>query len=144
MDQIKFKSLSYLIGGLAMLVAGLFYILVTDLKLLNTAEWLFIAIFTAFGSGFCAILSESIKHKHLLFYILKYIGFVCSIAFIIIIFSYTASIDILNIVKVKGVKTADVQSTVNFVKIFCLFFAFIGSIFQAGNIALNTMYGIDD
>lgn len=145
MNQSKLKTLSLLIGGLALIVAGLFYTLVTDLYLLNSAEWLFLAIFTALGSGFCAILSDSLRNHHKWFYAVKAIGLACGIAFIVIIFSYVAKVDIRAIVLAKrNVTTTKITSTVKFVETVCLIFGFIGCIAQVGNIALNVVYKIDD
>ena len=148
MNQSKIKTLLFTIGGLTLIATGLFYILITDLFLLNTAEWLFAAIFVAFGAGFSTILSESLKNKHVWFYIIKSIGIVCSFAFIVVLLNYAAAAsapaNILTIVKTKGYKTAEALSLIKVVKNICLVFSIFGITCQVANVVLNIVYKIDD
>ena len=111
---------------------------------MNSAEWMFGAIITAFGGGFCALLSESLKNKPALFYVVKGIGVACTIAFIVIMFCYPNGVDVESIVKTKKMTTASVNSLVGFVEVFCAIFGIIGLLAQGTNIALNIIYKIDD
>jgi hypothetical protein len=148
MNQSKIKALLFTVGGLTLIATGLLYILVTDLFLLNTAEWLFAAIFVAFGAGFSTILSESVKNKHVWFYIIKSIGIVCSFAFVLVIFKYAAAAStpeaLLTVVKTKGYKTAEVLSLINLIKNICLVLSIFGIACQAADVVLNIVYKIDD
>lgn len=144
MDQNKLKAISIGVGGLSVILSGLLYVLITDLYLLNGASWLFIAIFLAFGGGFCTLFSESLKHKPVWFYVLKGLGIACSIAFLIVIFVYASKVDVTAIVKTKSVKTTYVNNMLLVIKIICTAFTGIAICGQGANIALNVIYKIDD
>ena len=148
MDQSKLKTIAYMGGGLALIVGGLIYVLLSDLLLLNTAQWLFFGIAFAFGSGFAMILSESLKSKAKWFYIVKGIAVACAIMFIVAIFLYAAharsAANIAEVIKVKGYTTPKTKSLITLIEVFGLVFGFAGIAAQGADIALNAVYGIDD
>ena len=144
MDQNKIKAITLGVGGLSIIVSGLLYVLFTDLYLLNGASWLFIAIFLAFGGGFCTLFSESLKHKPVWFYVLKGLGVACSISFLIVVFVYASKVDVTAIVKTKSVKTTYVNNMLLVIKILCSTFTGFAVLGQGANIALNVIYKIDD
>ena len=82
------KNLSFFIGGITVMVTGLIYVLITDIYLGNTSVYLLSGILFAFAGSICFLLANSFKHKVKVFYILKGIGFVMSIGFIIFLFAY--------------------------------------------------------
>ena len=148
MDQSKLKTIAYMSGGLALIVGGLIYVLLSDLLLLNTAQWLFFGIAFAFGSGFAAILSESLKSRAKWFYIVKGVGVACAIMFIVAIFLYASHArsaeNITEVIKVKGYTTPKTKGLITTTEVFGLVFGFAGLLAQGANITLNAVYGIDD
>lgn len=146
MTQSLVKKILLSVGGALILGIGLMYILITDLYLKNTANWLFLSIFTAFGSGACIFLSESIKHKPIIYYIIKGLGVVFAIAFIIIVLQYVsnANANIGEIVRVTEKQTVQIQSTLNGISIACLVVGIASIACQIANIVMNIIFGIDD
>ena len=82
------RNLSFFIGGILIMVTGLVYVLTTDLYLGNSSKYLLLGILLAFAGSICFILSNSYKNKPTVFYILKGVGVVMSIGFIIFLFVF--------------------------------------------------------
>ena len=144
MTQSLVKKILLSVGGALILGIGLMYILITDLYLKNTANWLFLSIFTAFGSGACVFLSESIKHKPIIYYIIKGLGVVFAVVFIIIVLQYVSNADISEIVRVTEKQTVQIQSTLNGISIACLVVGIASIVCQLANIVMNIVFGIDN
>lgn len=144
MDQSKVKGIACAVGGLAVILSGLFYILITDLYLLNSSQWLFYGIVSAFGSGLCCLLSEGLRHNKTLFYILKGVGVLLFALLVVVIFSYKNSVSVESVVRVKQYTTVKVNNLVKLVTTVSAILAFIGLAGQATGITLNVIYGIDD
>ena len=87
----KSKLISLLIGGILIFVTGLIFVLLADLKLKTYAVWLFVAIIISAGSGILNLLAENYRDKHVLYIVLKSIGYALSIGFVIFIFIFNAS-----------------------------------------------------
>lgn len=144
MDQSKLKNIAFASGLIAILFGGLFYILVTDLLLMNTAQWLFFGIICAFGSAAMLVISETFKHRPMWFYIFKGLGVAFAIGFIVVMFLYVGSVNVDAIVKTKSYTTAKTLSLANMVRIVSLIFGFISIAAQGCGITLNIIYKIDD
>lgn len=140
------KKITLIVGGLLIIGIGLLYILITDLYLKNTANWLFLSIFTAFGSGACIFLSESIRHKPIIYYIIKGLGIVFVVAFVIIVLQYVAAANanVNEIVRLTQKQTVQIQLTLNRIATACLFIGIASIVCQAANIVMNAIFGIDD
>lgn len=82
------RDLSFFIGGIGVMVTGLLYVLLTDLYLGNTSVYLLLGILLAFAGSICFILSNSFKHNLVAFYMLKGLGMLFSIGFIIFLFVF--------------------------------------------------------
>lgn len=80
------RSLTFIIGTGLILVAGLLFVILVDLKVkANTnkdsifiSAWLFFSIIFAVGGGLFFFAGDSMKHKHVRTLILKGVGFVLS------------------------------------------------------------------
>ena len=142
--QSLLKGIACAIGGLAVIAGGLFYILVTDLYLLNSSQWLFYGAVCAFGAGLACMLSESLRHRATWFYIVKAAGIVAAILFVVIAFAYKGHCDVSSVVRIKGFTTAKVNSLVSLVSLVSSILGFVGIAFQGCGIVLNLVYGIDD
>ena len=146
MTQSLVKKILLSIGGILIIAIGLLYIVVTDLYLKNTANWLFLSIFTAFGSGACVFLSESIRHKPIIYYIIKSLGIVFVAAFLIIVLQYVsaANANVDEIVSLTQKQTVQIQLTLNRLATACLFVGAASAVCQLANIIMNIIFGIDD
>lgn len=146
-----FRTLSFIIGGALILLIGLFYVLYSDLELINTAGWLFFGIIAAFGATFCVFFSDNVKHKKILFYALKGLGVFCSLIFILAIVLYTtkvsgdsAKIKAIIVAKNNKIKTADVLNHIKLVKVLSLIIAPLSIVMQGINIVINAVFGINE
>ncbi len=86
MNKNVIKTTSYLLGGVLMAAAGLLFILVADLYLHATSTLLFITVLTAVVGGILFLLSESFRGNKTLYFILRGLGAVLSILFIVFLF----------------------------------------------------------
>ena len=146
MTQSLVKKILLSVGGVLAIGIGLLYILITDLYLKNTANWLFFSIFTALGSGACVFLSESIKHKPIIYYIIKGLGVLFAVAFIIIVLQYVsaANANISEIVRITEKQTVQIQITLNRIATACLFVGIASIVCQLAHIILNIVFGIEN
>lgn len=142
--QSLLKGIACSVGGLAVILGGLFYLLVTDLYLLNSSQWLFYGSVCAFGGGLACMLSESLRHKAIWFYVVKGLGILATALFIIIAFAYKGHCDVASVVRIKGFTTAKVNTIVSLVSMISSILGFVGIFFQCCGIGLNVIYGIDD
>ncbi|MCR5741090.1 MAG: hypothetical protein K6G38_01325 [Gammaproteobacteria bacterium] len=81
------KQVTFLVGGLLVIAAGLFYILMADLYLHATSIVLFLGVIPSVFGGIFFILSENFKNKKHLFFIFKAIGIVLTLLFILYLFA---------------------------------------------------------
>lgn len=154
------KNLSFFIGGITIMVTGLVYVLITDIYLGNTSIYLLSGILFAFSGSICFLLANSFKHKIKVFYILKGIGIVMSIGFIIFLFAYTKTELYSKATYLKLFKSYDgktvwflsknfqgAMSIPNNIKpIFTIniIFAIMAIICQGTNIALHIIDGVEE
>lgn len=80
------KRITYYLGGLAIILAGLLYLIMTDLTFGNTSVWLLSVAVCAFGGGICMLLSANFKEKVVPYYILKSISVVAGALLAVVIF----------------------------------------------------------
>ena len=155
-----FKNISFLIGGIIIMVTGLVYVLVTDMYLGNSSNYLLLGIVLAFSGSICFILSNSFKNKVKVFYILRAIGLLMSIGFIIYLFAYMKT-DLyskntyLKLFKKYSGETIwflskdfkngmQIQCNIKPLYAINLALAIFGAFCQGTNIALNAIDGVDD
>ncbi len=91
MNKQLVKNISLFAGGTLVFLAGLFYVLMTDLKMSNTATWLFIGIIPAFGSSIMFLFCENAKEKHVPYFILKGSSVLLSICYVAFLFVFKGS-----------------------------------------------------
>lgn len=96
-NNIKIRSWTNLVGTILQFGAGLFFVLFIDLyvkfrtasgEITPIAIWLFAAIVFAVGAGIFYFFGDSQKHKKTLTIVLKGVGIVLSIGFIVYIFVF--------------------------------------------------------
>lgn len=144
MDQTKLKNISIITAGAAMIIGGLFYVLYSDLYLLNSSEWLFASIITSIGSAIAFLLCEGVRAKKVLFYILKALSVVLAIAFIFVLFKFKGSFDTFALVKSKGITTEVANARLMTVFTVSLVLGAISAVVELTNIVFNVIFGVDD
>ena len=80
------KQITYYVGGFAIILSGLLYLVMTDLAFGNTSIWLLSVAVCAFGSGICMLLSANFKEKIVPYYILKGISVLLGVLLAVVIF----------------------------------------------------------
>lgn len=131
------KTIFFYVGNLAVIAAGLLYLVLTDLKFGNTAEWLLLVSILAFGSGICGLFSANFKEKRLTMLILKGAAVALSIGLIIIIF---ISRGCSPYTEVEPVKQAAASAAVTI----SLVFAFVSVPFLGLDLAANIAFPEED
>ena len=160
MDQkTLIRNISMIVGIAAVAAVGLFFILFTDLYLKAESPELFLGIFFPLASIVLFILSESFKHKPIVFYIMKGAAVLFAIAFIIYAFNFMSTARFeghtyFKLFKNYNDKTVFFLSSkfndgilIEFNKlpiyIIMIVFSFIGMIGQAVNGVFNKLVGLD-
>lgn len=93
-NNVKIRTITNLVGTLLIFLAGLFFVLIVDLKMsfkkananaegVSISVWLFLAIIFALGGGIFYFLGDSMKHKKFLTLFVKGIGIVLGIGYIV-------------------------------------------------------------
>lgn len=85
MPKTLSKNITFIIGVIAMFVAGVLYILMSDLIFGNTSTWLIIATLLSFGGAISFFFSNNFVEKPVVMYVLKALGLLLSIGFVIFI-----------------------------------------------------------
>ena len=80
------KQITYYVGGFAIILSGLLYLVMTDLAFGNTSIWLLSVAVCDFGSGICMLLSANFKEKIVPYYILKGISVLLGVLLAVVIF----------------------------------------------------------
>lgn len=106
MNKTLFKTITYFVGSLLIILVGLLFVLITDLYMKNTSGWLFFDIILSFGAGALFLFSESFKHKRGLFYLFKGLGILVTVVFVIYLFKFKASDIFLPKITLKLFKNA--------------------------------------
>ena len=131
-----FKNVSFYASCLVVFLAGLIYVLLSDVYLGNTAGWLFISILLSFGSGICFVLGETFKEKRWLTFVLKGVAIALAIGFIVFLYMFKAS-DFCNSLMVQKHKIRDITI------ILTLILSYLAVIVQTANIVLNAIFKED-
>ncbi len=131
------KNITSLLGSLLIVLAGLVFVIVTDLKIRIGSGWLFFAIIFSFGSGLLFLLAESFKHKPTAFYCMKSGGFLLSVGYIVFGFVFKNSEFCKNI-------KFEYESTRDFITIFTIIFAIICCVVQLANLVINIIFKVED
>ena len=131
MNKLLVKNVSLFGGGIMTFIAGIFYVLMTDLKMGNKATWLFIGIILALGSSIMFLLCENAKEKMILYYCLKGGSVLLSIGFVVFLFVFKAS-DII-----KSINLPEKLAQANAIIIVSLVLIIIGILLEATNIVFS-------
>ncbi len=85
MNKSLFKTLTFMLGGTFIFVAGISFMIVADLKLKCTSFWLFLCAFICFSATIFFFFGESFRddEKKAKYYIIKSIGIIMTFAYII-------------------------------------------------------------
>lgn len=111
-NNIRIRSLTNLIGIALMFVAGLAFVLFVDLKakiqagsnnIVPISNWLFMCIIFSLGGGIFYFFGDTMKNKKVLTLILKGIGLVLAIGFIVYIFVFLNWVTTSDIIKVEAI-----------------------------------------
>ena len=156
--NIKFRSISNLVGSVAAMLAGLFFVLFVDLVVtfksnsdVKLSVWLFLAIITATGGSIFYFLGDSIKHKigkilHIGNFkfrlpptlILKFIGILLAIAFIPFLFVFQKEAVMV------AIATAQMRETANTIIYVSLALDIVGLVGLLINFVLSTIFLKED
>jgi hypothetical protein len=153
------RNISMIVGIAAVAAVGLFFILFADLYLKAESPELFLGIFFPLASVVLLVLSESFKHKPVVFYVMKIGAVVLAIAFIIYAFYFmgTARFEghtFYKLFKTFNGKTVfflssnfndgiDIEFNKLPIYIIMIVFSIIGVIGQAVNVVFNKLVGLD-
>ena len=147
------KNVSMIVGIAVVAFFGLFFVLFGDLFLSATSFVLFLGIFFPLVSVVFFVLSESFKHKPVLFYVFKGIAVAAAIGFIVYIFYFMSTAESYAVKGNKGFEDylnnnpkKGSAEFINTTKVTCILigtFGIIGVIGQAINIAMNKIIGLD-
>lgn len=88
MKKALIKNITFYIGAIAMFVLGVFYMLASDLAFNNNAYDLIVAVLLAFGSAILFFFSLNFNEKPVAMYILKALGVVLAIGFVVYVHFY--------------------------------------------------------
>ena len=143
MNKSFIKQLTFILGGVLMIVGGLYFMLFGDLLVRSTSSWLFVGSILSLGSGVFTILSDIIKNKKKLFFIFRGIGVALAIGFIIFTFIYLGQ-DVAAIALEKALTKTVVIQRLNTTTIPSIIIAFLGVIAQGVSLAFNALFGIDE
>ena len=153
-------NLSFFIGGITVMVTGLIYVLLTDLYLGNSSNYLLLGIVLAFAGSICFILANNFKNKKVVFFILKGIGIAMSIGFVIFLFTYTKT-DLYNkatylkLFKTRDGKTVwflskqfqgamQIATDIKPIYLFNIVLTFIAIACQAVNVGSHIITGVEE
>ena len=138
MNKLLVKQISLFSGGGLVFLAGLFYVLMTDLKMNNSATWLFIGIILAFGGSILFMLCESTKEKPKLLYPLKGLSVLISLGYVVFLFLFK------NTSVYKDI-TLDVEiKKANIIILIAVIIALLGVIAQGLNIVFHVLTRNED
>lgn len=140
-NNIKIRSLTNLIGIGLLFAAGLYFVLFIDLyvkfrtssaEIIPIAIWLFMAIIFAVGAGIFYFFGDSNKHKKVLTIVLKAVGIVFSICYIVYIFVFknwalTADKIVTDSLPI-AINTANISLIINIVALVVVIINFVLSI----------------
>lgn len=126
-----YKVISELVGAFSIFLAGLVFILITDVKLKISSTWLFVAIILAFASGIFSLVAGVKKENLPFFFTFKGVGAALGVGYIIFLIVYKNS---------SVFPTSQALSfTGNFTVAFCLVFSIVSIICQLVNIIFNIL-----
>lgn len=138
--NVRIRSISNLVGVMALFCAGLFFVLFIDLKakpassgnIIPLAIWLLFAIIFAVGGGIFYFIGDTQKHKKVLTLVLKGIGIVLAIGFIAFIFYFLNWVNTKELIQVEAVHTvktvANVSLIISIIGIISVIFNYVLSI----------------
>ncbi len=152
-NNIKIRSITNLLGCILLFVAGLAFVLFIDLKaktvtnsfdenkntiIVPLSIWLFFAILFALGGGIFYFFGDSQKHKKVLTLVLKGVGIVLSIGYVVFLFVFKNWVNVKKLIQNECVPTVHTIANVSLV------FAFIGIAFIIINYIMSIIYIEED
>lgn len=148
------KNISMIVGIAVVAVFGLFFILFGDLFLGATSGVLFLGIFFPLASIVFFVLSESFKHKQIMFYVFKGLAIALAIGFVVYVFyfmSTAASYADSKVYKAYGKYISEnpgkgKDDYIGIIKGVCVtigVFGIIGVLAQGANVVMNKLIGLD-
>lgn len=140
------RSITCLVGAGLIILAGLAFILMVDLKVkINTnkdsifiSAWLFFSIIFAVGGGIFYFVGDSMKHKHTRTLILKGVGLALSAFHIVFLNAFSAKIN--GMVGVSKIAIAAGNSAYSI----ALILTIAGLVFMAINYVLSIIFIQED
>ena len=123
-NNIKIRSISNLAAVGLFFAAGLFYVLMIDLKVKFRTEtaiegitpisiWLFFAIIFAVGGGIFYFFGDSQKHKKVLTLVLKAIGIILGIGYIFFAIKFNGWVDTSGKVLAETIPNAHLMTNIS-------------------------------
>lgn len=97
MDKNLIKNISCYVGGIGMLVVGLFYLTFTDIFIGNSSGWLFLGAIFSLGSAIFFLFGESKREKINQYETFKIIGIVLAVGFAVLLIIFSKSELYLNV-----------------------------------------------
>lgn len=138
MNKLLVKSVSLFGGGIMTFIAGIFYVLMTDLKLGNKATWLFIGVILALGSSILFLLSENAKEKMVPYLIMKASSVLLAIGFVVFLFAFKHT-DV-----VTSITADDKIALANVIVIVDVILTILGIVLQGVNILFSYLTRNDE
>lgn len=126
----KIKAITLYVGLLSMFLAGVLYLIMTDLGYGNEASWLFVAAILSLGSAICVFFTTNLKDFPIRQLVLRCIGAALGIGFVVFIALSTRSefYQKVNFAQVAARNSATIVT---------LIFGAIGVIGQVANVVLT-------
>ena len=87
----KTRFITFIVSATLIAIVGIFFLVLSDLGLKNTATWLMVSVLLTFGSSIACFFSEARKDKPILVYALKAIGLLLMVGFVIYLVKFEKS-----------------------------------------------------
>lgn len=146
MNKNLIKNILFYIGTFAMFLAGVLFVIMSDLSIKNTSDRLIVSVLFSFGSAIAFFLANSLADKPKAMYVVKGIALALAVAFVVYIhvFSngqfYTAAVD--KLIR-GGLSTQGQLATARATIILALILGYISTLAQAANIACVALFKED-
>lgn len=141
------KTVTFLVGVLAMFVGGILFIIMSDLTFKNNSGHLIIVVLLCFGSAITFFFSNNFAEKPIVMYVLKGLGLALAIGLVIYYHWFSKTEFYLNAVEKlrrygeeKATEYAGAKASI----VVALVFAYIAMLVQAANIVLTAVLKEDD
>ncbi|MCM1289937.1 MAG: hypothetical protein NC132_03800 [Corallococcus sp.] len=133
------KLITFLIGVISMFLAGVLYMIMSDLSFGNTSVWLIIATLLSFGGAICFFFSNNFLEKPVVMYVMRGIGLALSVGFVIFLHCFHNTEYFVGKIEGfinEGLKGEGALAASKATMIISYIFAYIGMVAQAANVVL--------